>query len=106
MEPAARLALSPRPTRPSGIWYRRTPLGVAWKMVAPLTSEERDYWPYMEIGKRAMMTAMNFGTWVSNETDQSINPQETGPMSQPNRGRYLKAPMALSPNLVTLSVDG
>jgi hypothetical protein len=53
-----------------------------------------------------MMTAMNFGTWVSNETDRSINPQETGPMSQPNRGRYLKAPTALSPNLVTLSVDG
>jgi hypothetical protein len=53
-----------------------------------------------------MMAAMSIGTWAANETDQSIDRQETGPMPQPNRGQHLEAFAALPPNLVPLGVDG
>ncbi len=53
-----------------------------------------------------MMAAMSFGAWAGNETDRSIDRQETGPMPQPNRGRHLEAFAALPPNLVPLGVGG
>jgi hypothetical protein len=53
-----------------------------------------------------MMAAMSFGAWAGKETNQSNDPQETGPMPQPNRGRHLEAFAALPPNLVPLGVDG